>query len=245
MSGRGFRLYPGKEDCILIDMVDVSRKHGLQAAPVLYGLPPGIKAQGEKLEDMALTIAELQEKYPAMDVAQQCADAGKPMSLADLKARALTFSVWDLQPLPTDWAECALTWIKCGEQFRVSYPFSDGHETLTVQQDLIGKWEVFCTLRPTQHKKKGGAQLLPSRERTLTSGLETSVAAATVAESFVREHRPDVIKLARADAPWREHAASEGQLRFLQKLGVPFAKAISKGEASDLITFAKSRGRAR
>lgn len=38
--GRGLRLYPGKEDCLVLDLTPNSRTHELQSVPTLFGLPP-------------------------------------------------------------------------------------------------------------------------------------------------------------------------------------------------------------
>ncbi|KAF9401800.1 hypothetical protein BGZ94_005094, partial [Podila epigama] len=40
MLGRGMRLYPGKEDCLVLDFVDVVRGDGLVTLPTLLGLEP-------------------------------------------------------------------------------------------------------------------------------------------------------------------------------------------------------------
>lgn len=38
MVGRGLRLHPGKTDCLMVDMVGVSKKHTLIQAPAIFGL---------------------------------------------------------------------------------------------------------------------------------------------------------------------------------------------------------------
>lgn len=38
MLGRGMRLHPGKEDCLVLDFVDVVRGDGLVTLPTLLGL---------------------------------------------------------------------------------------------------------------------------------------------------------------------------------------------------------------
>lgn len=38
MLGRGMRLYPGKEDCLILDFVDVVKGEGLVTLPTLLGL---------------------------------------------------------------------------------------------------------------------------------------------------------------------------------------------------------------
>jgi ATP-dependent helicase IRC3 len=39
MVGRGTRRFPGKDNCLVIDMVGASRRHDLMTAPELFGLP--------------------------------------------------------------------------------------------------------------------------------------------------------------------------------------------------------------
>ena len=40
MLGRGMRLHPDKEDCLVLDFVDVVRGDGLVNLPTLLGLDP-------------------------------------------------------------------------------------------------------------------------------------------------------------------------------------------------------------
>ncbi|KAG0352618.1 hypothetical protein BGZ54_002662, partial [Gamsiella multidivaricata] len=40
MLGRGMRLYPGKEDCLVLDFVDIVKGEGLVTLPTLLGLDP-------------------------------------------------------------------------------------------------------------------------------------------------------------------------------------------------------------
>lgn len=40
MIGRGTRIFPGKEDCLIIDLVGASKDHKLVQAPALFGLDP-------------------------------------------------------------------------------------------------------------------------------------------------------------------------------------------------------------
>lgn len=40
MIGRGTRTFPGKQDCLVVDVVGATRRHSLMQAPVLFGLDP-------------------------------------------------------------------------------------------------------------------------------------------------------------------------------------------------------------
>jgi ATP-dependent helicase IRC3 len=45
MIGRGTRRFPGKDDCLIIDMVGASRRHDLMTAPDLFGFPLSVLKQ--------------------------------------------------------------------------------------------------------------------------------------------------------------------------------------------------------
>jgi len=56
MLGRGTRPYPGKTDCLLLDVVGVSTHHTLHTAATLFGCAPAALAQQSVLE--ALTTRD-------------------------------------------------------------------------------------------------------------------------------------------------------------------------------------------
>ncbi|PZN03173.1 DEAD/DEAH box helicase [Thermaerobacter composti] len=61
MIGRGTRLHPGKEDCLVIDVAGATERHTLIQAPALFGLPADAELEGrtitEALQDNALMDA--------------------------------------------------------------------------------------------------------------------------------------------------------------------------------------------
>lgn len=234
MTGRGLRLFPGKADCVVIDLVDIARRHSLQAAPVLYGLPPGLKAKGEGLDDLERNLAAFQEKYPQLDV-----NALGRFTMQELLDRASTFDVWTIPELGAIGAGLACQWIRVGaETFRLQYPWQDGTETLTVQKDMLDHYEVIATFRP--HNGPSGAEFDKVRQRTLAAQVTSPQAALQLAEAFVGQERRTVLKLKDRDAPWRTRPASEKQIALLKRLRVPHMPK-TMGEASDLIDLAQSR----
>jgi superfamily II DNA or RNA helicase len=54
MIGRGLRIHPGKTDCLIVDMVGVSKRHTLVQAPAIFGLAaePGSPAERAAYEAM-------------------------------------------------------------------------------------------------------------------------------------------------------------------------------------------------
>lgn len=250
MTGRGLRPHPNdpkgparleaiqagypfiKPECIVIDLVDLSRRHSLQSAPVLYGLPPSLVAKGQDLRQLEEELAAMLAKYPGFDVE----GAGR-LTLEQLNAKASLVDVWAIPELGAFGKGRALDWVKVGEDsYSIQYPWADGSETITVGRDLLGKFEVVCTLRP-----KDGPTAV--RQRTLATGVPAADAAAGLAEAFVLQERRSVMKLADKDAEWKKRPASKGQLAYLRALRVPYRPGILMGEAGRLIELGKARQR--
>jgi ATP-dependent helicase IRC3 len=71
MTGRGTRLSPGKKDCIVIDVVDISRKHSLMASPELFGLPANFDVAGLPLDEVAEKVERAKKEHPALDLSER------------------------------------------------------------------------------------------------------------------------------------------------------------------------------
>ena len=224
MTGRGLRLYPGKAECIVIDLVDIARKHSLMAAPVLYGLPPGIKSEaGKKLHQIADELEAFSAKHPGFNL-----DKLGRVSLEQLAVQARTFDIWNVPTLGAFGQGRALNWVKVtADTFRQQYPWGDGVEVVSIAPDLLGQFAVTLTLRPNDGS--------PARQRVIASGLQRAEEGADVAEKFILTERREVTKLTAVDAPWRSQPASAKQIKFLMWKGCPVHKGITKGEAADKI----------
>lgn len=235
MVGRGLRLFPpDKKECVIIDVVDILRKHSLQTTPTLFGLPPGLTGKGETLDALADEWDDLLAQYPALAGAVE----GRRLTIDQLRVQAKTFDIWSVPSLGDFGKSVVLNWIKtAADIFQLRYPWGDDTEILQVSPDLLGKWEVSCTLRS---RDKG-----PVRQRTIAHGIVEQSAAAALAEAFIQQQRSNVVKLKERSAPWREKPASEKQLALLAKFKIPHnPKAISCGAASDLLDlkFSRSKG---
>lgn len=232
MTGRGLRIHPGKVDCIVVDVVDIARKHSLQTAPILYGLPPGLQTKGDDLRKTAEDLERVREKWPGVD---DILERGR-MSIEELLDRASTFDVWTVAQLGAIGEGLDLNWVKVGaDSFRLQYPWSDGLEVLSVQRDLLGHWDLSLTLHLAS---KGSAP----RQRTLATNIQDARSALEVAEAFVRQERRTVIRIKGKDAPWRLRGPSPAQLRFAQKLGINMkGRKWNAGDLSDEIDRTKAR----
>jgi hypothetical protein len=229
MTGRGLRLFEGKRDCVVIDIVDIAKKHSLMAAPSLYGLPPRLVSEaGRSLSEMAAAWEEFSAAHPGVNVERM-----NRIAIEQLAVMASTFSVWEIPSLGAFAAGRALHWVKtAADTFRIQYPWRDGTEVVQVAPDLVGQYAISCTFRA------------PSgvRQRTLATGLASATLAAEFAERYVLAERPDVTRLVDRRARWRRDVASEKQKRALRWRRIPFREDITKGEASALLDLANARG---
>lgn len=230
MTGRGLRLHPGKVDCVVLDVVDVAKKHSLQAVPVLYGLPPGlISSEGKSLRELAEAFEKFAEQHPMLNVEK----LGR-VAIEQLQVRGSTFNVWEVPSLGAFGAGRAMNWVKTAtDTFRLQYPWQDGTEVLVVALDLVGHYAVSCTFRPGT----GG----PVRQRTLVANIRTAVEGADFAERFILAERREVTRLTDKGARWRRDPASERQKSALRYRRIPHAESISKGDAADLLNIARAK----
>lgn len=224
-TGRGLRLFEGKEDCVVIDVVDVTRKHSLATAPTLYGLPAGIMAQGAQLEDAAAFVEEALELFPNLDIG-----AYEHITLAELRARVETVDLWTLPDLGDAGKGLKLRWVRTDvDVYRLQYPWEETNEHVIVRRDLLDRFEVALTarLKDDKHAKVD--------DRTIIAGLADAHEALRVAEGFVAKYRSSVWRMKAAGAPWRSKPASEKQIALLKKLRAPIREGLTAGEASDFI----------
>ena len=233
MCGRGLRIHPGKTRCVVIDLVDIARKHSLQAVPVLYGLPPGLNANGDDLRKIEGELEAFRQTYPTFDVAAALAQGH--LTLAQLEARAKTFDIWTVPALGAVGDGLTLSWIKVGEDsYRIQYPWGDGTEILKVEKDMLGRFDLSCTLRPLN-------RLSRARQQTLATQITGAHEALQLAEAFVSTQRSSVTKLKAQDAGWKRRPASEKQIALLRRRRIPFKPDITMGAASSLIDLANAR----
>jgi hypothetical protein len=68
MTGRGTRIFPGKADCIVIDITDVSRRHRLCALPELVGLPADFDLAGRDILGTVQAVEAAIEGSPPLGV---------------------------------------------------------------------------------------------------------------------------------------------------------------------------------
>jgi ATP-dependent helicase IRC3 len=239
MIGRGLRLFPGKKDCHVIDMV-ASLATGVMSTPTLFGLDPNeildtssvdeLKAIREKADSEPESSPEVSEAYDGTD--------------NDLQLQFTTYdSVYDL--LGDMQSERHIrsfsphSWVRVGDDRYVLADYS-GWITIEKEDDIFVAYHVM--------KLKNAPKEPPTftRPRKIATGsdLETIARAAdTFASTTFDEHYITSWK------PWRRAPASPGQITVLNKAQIREGKVkpeeLTRGQAADIITKLKHGGKKR
>jgi superfamily II DNA or RNA helicase len=213
-----------KPDCVVIDVVDVTKKHTLMASPILYGLPPSMKTDGEQLQELSRDVEHFLEEHPGVNLE----NLGR-FSLKDLRMRAKRMQLFTPPPATGPWANRLLSWIRVSaDDYRIQYQWADGIEVVKVGRDLLGKYDVSATIRP------GNGQ--PVRQRTIGAQILDAGDAAALAEKYIALERPSIMKLRRRDAPYYRQPATRNQIAYMKARGIEFPPKCTGGEASERIS---------
>ncbi len=226
MVGRGLRLFEGKDKCIVIDIVDLTKKHSLQTVPMLYGLPPGVIAAGKDLKKVADEMDDLRRQYPGVDDLLE----KERLTPDQIRLRMATFDIWKPPSMGQYGMGLELNWIRVADTtFRLQYPWGNDTEIITVQPDMLEHFDVTCTIMP----RDGSA----ARQRTLLAGAKDAISALKVAELYVNQDRRGAAKLVSKAFRANQDGAgiTDAQIKLMKWKGIPFNTRMTKGEASDAI----------
>jgi superfamily II DNA or RNA helicase len=191
MLGRGTRTYPGKTDCLVLDVVGVSTHHTLHTAATLFDCDAGRLAQQSILEMLDRPVRH---------------DEDAPLT-------------GTLHSTPVDlFARRALRWVQTRQGAWV-LSLGSQHGTLRLRPDGPETWQVVQVRREAEPMQLGDTLPLPY--------------AQGLAEDYARHL--GVARLVEAEAPWRQHPATEKQTALLRKLGLTPRTGLTKGEAAELL----------
>ena len=245
MIGRGMRLYPGKEDCHVIDMVS-SLETGIVSVPTLFGLDPSEiveKASPAQLQD--LKSRRLKEQDPVNQHPRS-----SPPDISDYR---LTFTHYDtVQDLIDDTsgerhirALSANAWVQTSD---VKFVLSAPNGVLTIE--LTDPSSSSSSPSPSPDRKflviykstlpasaAGRSKAPYTRPRTIATS-DTLSDAVHAADTFAASKFERIF--INNGSEWRRQPASEGQLAFLNRFRgdeEPLtAEEVTKGKAADMLT---------
>ena len=213
MVGRGTRLFQGKQDLLVIDVADNSRKHTLAGLHALFDLPDGLELQGSDALQMADRVRGLAVHQPWVDVEL----LRRPEDL-DLAAERIDF--FRLEPPRELVGVTDLAWLKRpGSGYRLCLP---GEGEYLVRPTLLGDWEIV--------RVEHGVETIVGREAN-------AVAGVIAVDDRVHTRHSDALRVLSQSASWRKLPPTEKQLALLRARKVPIPSQISRGQASWLLSY--------
>lgn len=216
--GRGTRLFEGKKDCLILDVVDVTKKHSLTSLASLLGLPAELDLHGQSAVKAIGIIEDAQRKYPHIDL-------GQLRDLNKLDEYIEQVNLFEVTFAPEVIEHSVLNWFKVPNGYVISLMNGD---RAAITQNLLGKYEAKVTLNGTEY----------------SDTLDTLAAAFKGVEDTIRTFSGEAaINMVSREQRWHEDAATEPQLKLLKKIytGKAIPANLSKGAAAKLISlhFAK------
>lgn len=211
MVGRGTRLFPGKTECLVLDVAGCSDDLTLQSVGMLFDLkaPPKPGETALKARDR-----ELAEEDAALE-AEQALDSERREAARIRKLAAERRNLFDRD---------SIQWIRHGERWALG--LKDALLVLDHFAEGTAGWRVLL-LHENANSPTGMSY------RVAAQNLDLGYAQGA-AEHLVRQS--GAVALADKHAPWRAQPATRGQRGRLWHLGVRLPAGSTKGQAADLIT---------
>ncbi len=215
MIGRGTRLPDGfgnisevgpnnKQNCLILDVADVTGKHHLCSVPSLLGIPKDLDMKGETYRNAKEKLDRVAKEFPTADL----------VSLKDLsKLDAITkqIELFTVKYPVEIKSLTELAWRQQGD----GYWLPTDHGRLTLAKDLREDWWVRGTIagKPIEIQAQNLAGAFNAADRAV---LDTGGNKAL----YVR------------DARWRDAAPSEKQVALCGKLRIAIPAGATRGMVS-------------
>ena len=258
MIGRGTRLYPGKDNCHVIDMVS-SLRTGIVTTPTLFGLDPGELVKEASVDDMQDKKARIKSEMQAQTA------LGIGLDRAPISSQlsgTMTFTDYDsVEDLIEDTsgerhirALSPNAWVQVGGDRYILMARTGSYITLIRAEEIDGE-DVDSTREPafdveyTAKLPIDQAKRSPfARPRTIATAFTFSD-AIHAADSFATATPAFEYTFIHKSQPWRRGPASPAQLKYLNKMRDEASQLedgdVMKGQAMDMITKIKFGARGR
>lgn len=212
--GRGTRLYPGKEHCIIIDIADTTKGKKPIGLPTLLGLPPDFNLQGKSLTEVAKEFEELQNYCPG--------EAVRVLNPDDIQLAYNRINLFmPPPPNPVVQEYSKLVWAEIGQD---DYHLGlNNSESMKIKCDVLGRWNVTLHNNVSKTTKLLGT-VLDIREAFARS------------DKWVQNNRASSMSLLDSAAAWRSDGPTDAQKKTLKRIGVPITSDMTKGMASQIIS---------
>lgn len=214
--GRILRLFDGKDDALIIDVVDVTRRHSLVTSTDLFGLPAGFNPNGQDLERLATRVEQIKAENPFLRV-----DNFKDID--DLEMHVESVDLFAMEPAEEVRQMAKLNWLQLDQGcFQFHYRGQEWAEHLELRRGPLGAWDCFVTEGLKNERRIGTFHDLPT--------------AFSKAENWLFSQNSEAFTKGKHNAPWRKFAPSDAQIRYAKRLGIDVDYTqIRQGQISDLI----------
>lgn len=238
MVGRATRLHPGKENAVVIDVSDATKRHSVATLAAMFGFARDFDFAGHSVTEIAERRRRVVDESPevasvlhdvaALERAEHVAAGDRfPQALAELLTEArkkqsyVDVNLLARPELDDDTlAMTSLVWTNIGPDV---YALRSGDDTVYVTCDLVGG----ATLRVRR--------TVDNRTKDHVFGTFPRVQAFAHAEAWIKRHHADNLVLVDRAARWRTKPASEKQVAALQRFRVANPETLKSGAASALL----------
>ncbi|CAG8317801.1 unnamed protein product [Penicillium nalgiovense] len=238
MIGRGLRLFPGKKDCHVIDMV-ASLETGVLSTPTLFGLDPDEVLDNTSVEDMKKSDDQGSQSEPTPEAAEPYNGSDNDLKLQFTTYDSIYDLLGDMQSERHIRSFSPHNWVRVGDD---RYMLTDISGWITIEKadDIFTAHHVMKFNNPTTE----APQFTRPRKIATGSDLESIVRAAdTFASTKFDAHYIASWK------PWRRAQATPGQIKMLNgariRDGNIKPEDLTRGQAADMITKLKHGGKKR
>ena len=214
--GRVTRRCAGKEDSIVIDLVDACRKHQIQNVGALFGLDPRVTFNGEPVIKTVEQIENELARHPELHLGDCVAAQNLLRRAAQLTLDAAPVPV--VLDLPPDVKQFArLAWYRLSDEKYLIHGGDDLYYHII--RDTLGNWDVFR---------------MPALDRVDRAPFRNLQAAFGAAETDLRAKNISQYRLNLQDATWRQKPPTDGQQAYLRRIG-SWHPGLTRGDASSII----------
>ncbi|KAL4792837.1 P-loop containing nucleoside triphosphate hydrolase protein [Aspergillus venezuelensis] len=235
MIGRGLRLYPGKKDCHIIDMV-ATLDTGVISTPTLFGLHPDEVVNNETADDMrkrkesAEERIQESEELPLSDIEMEPSDN---INLTFTKYDTIYDLIQDMKSEKHIRSLSHYAWVRVGED---RYLLSGGSGWLTIEKQEDSEPSQYSVHHVMSFNSTEGTKKYTRPRRVAnTQDFESAVRAA---DTYAATHFED--RYISTRQRWRSYAASPSQVQFLNAAKIREGEIqpgdLTRGQAGDLIT---------
>lgn len=216
--GRGTRIAEGKEDLIVIDAVDLTKRHKLVNVPAILNLPPDLDLEGNSLLDASRMMERVTTSVELIK-------SKNPKTFAELSVILQRVDLLGSREVaPEVKSNSVFNWSKTREaEYKLTGPNGN---IACLSRNELGEWEFRL--------------LLSNNTKTDIATYEDSEVPPFVeVDTYIKDAWKSHLVLIDNSSNWRNEPPTARQIGFLKQYGYN-AETMTRGEASNVISTVKS-----